>query len=119
MKCTLNPNIKSASGKFGNLLFKTFSKPDGTKEIRAYGMPRRKDGSFGYERKAKPSAGEIAARKQFQNICMAIKALTKEQRGNYCREWVKAKYTLNGKKYASLRGYIMARMYQDLKKSKA
>ena len=63
MKCTLNPNIKSASGKFGNLLFKTFSKPDGTKEIRAYGMPRRKDGSFGYERKAKPSAGEIAARK--------------------------------------------------------
>ena len=117
-KVTLRSDIQSISGRVGNMLFKTYTKPDGTKETRAYRIPYRGNGKY-YQRSAKPSAGEIAARKQFQNICMAIKALTKEQRGNYCREWVKAKYTLNGKKYASLRGYIMARMYQDLKKSKA
>ena len=117
-KVTLRSDIQSISGRVGNILFKTYTKTDGTKETRAYSIPYRGNGRY-YQRSTKPSAGEIAARKQFQNICMAIKALTKEQRQNYCREWVKAKYTLNGKKYASLRGYIMARMYQDLKKSKA
>ena len=119
MKCTLNPNIKSASGKFGNLLFKTFTKPDGTKEIRAYGMPRRKDGSFGYERKAKVTAGELAARQKFQTATMAIRALTEEQRTAYAREWKAAHYKFNGKKYNTLRGYIMARIYDDMKNHEA
>ena len=51
MKCTLNSNIKSISGKVGSLLFKTYTKPDGTKETRAYGLPRKENGKFGYERK--------------------------------------------------------------------
>ncbi len=119
MKCTLDPNIKSASGKLGNLLFKTFTKPDGTKEVRAYGMPRRKDGSFGYERKAKPTKGEIAARQLFQTVTVALQALTKEQRMQYAREWKTARYKLNGKEYKTLRGYIMARLYDDMKSHKA
>ena len=117
-KVTLRSDIQSISGRVGNMLFKTYTKPDGTKETRAYGIPYRGNGKY-YQRSAKPSAGEIAARKQFKNICMAIKALTKEQRAKYHREWVKAKYMLHGKKYRTLHGYIMARMYDDLKKRKA
>ena len=119
MKCTLNPNIQNASGKFGNLLFKTFTKPDGSKDVRAYGMPRRKDGSFGYERKAKPTKGEIAARHMFQTATMALQALTEGQRMQYAREWKAARYKLHGKEYKTLRGYIMARIYDDMKKNKA
>ena len=119
MKCILDPNIKSASGKFGNLLFKTFNKPDGSKEVRAYAMPRRKDGSFGYERKAKPSKAEIASRIMFEAVAGAIKALTEEQRMKYAREWKTARYKLHGKVYKTLRGYIMARLYDDMKNNKA
>ena len=119
MKCTLNPSIKSASGKIGNLLFKTFTKPDGSKEVRAYGMPRRKDGSFGYERKAKPTKGELAARQLFQTVTMKLQALTEEQRMQYAREWKTARYKLHGKEYRTLRGYIMARIYDDMKSHKA
>ena len=40
MKCELDSNIKSMSGKVGNMLFKTFKRPDGKTETRAYFMQR-------------------------------------------------------------------------------
>ena len=119
MKCTLKPGVANISGKSGGLLFKTFTKPDGTKETRCYLMPKHKDGSFGYERKAKVTAGELAARQKFQTATMAIQALTEEQRTDYAREWKAAHYKFNGKKYNTLRGYIMARIYDDLKNHEA
>ena len=114
MKCTLNSNIKSISGKVGSLLFKTYTKPDGTTETRAYGLPRKANGKFGYERKAAVTAGELAARQKFQTATMALQALTVEQRLAYAREWKAARYKFNGKQYATLRGYIMARIYADM-----
>ena len=114
MKCTLNSNIKSISGKVGSLLFKTYTKPDGTTETRAYGLPRKANGKFGYERKAAVTAGELAARQKFQTATMALQALTEEQRLAYAREWKAARYKFNGKQYATLRGYIMARIYADM-----
>ena len=119
MKCTLNPNVKSLSGKANGLLFKTYTRRDGTKETRAYLMPRRENGKYGYERKAKVTAGELAARQKFQTATMAIRALTEEQRTAYAREWKAAHYKFNGKKYNTLRGYIMARIYDDLKNHEA
>ena len=116
MKCTLKPGVANISGKSGGLLFKTFTKPDGTKETRCYLMPKHKDGSFGYERKAKVTAGELAARQKFQTATMALQALTEEQRMQYAREWKTARYKLHGKEYKTLRGYIMARIYDDMKK---
>ena len=50
---------------------------------------------------------------------MAIQALTEEQRTAYAREWKAAHYKFNGKKYNTLRGYIMARIYDDLKNHEA
>ena len=114
MKCTLNSNIKSVSGKVGNIMFRTYTKPDGTKETRAYGLPRKANGKFGYERKAAVTAGELAARQKFQTATMALQALTEEQRLAYAREWKAANYKFNGKQYATLRGYIMARLYAEI-----
>ena len=119
MKCTLKPGVANISGKSGGLLFNTFTKPDGTKETRCYLMPKHKDGSFGYERKAKVTAGELAARQKFQTATMALQALTEEQRMQYAREWKTARYKLHGKEYKTLRGYIMARIYDDMKSHKA
>ena len=39
MKCKLNPNFQNISGKSGNMMFKTFTKRDGSKETRAYILP--------------------------------------------------------------------------------
>ena len=115
MKCTLNSNIKNISGKFGNLLFRTYTKPDGTKETRAYGMPKRKDGSFGYERKVKVTPNEAANRAKFQVVSKRISSLSDAERMSFHREWQKAKFKFNGKKYVTLRGYIMARLYAEMK----
>ena len=78
-------------------------------------MPKHKDGSFGYERKAKVTAGELAARQKFQTATMALQALTEEQRMQYAHEWKAALYKFNGKKYGTLRGYIIARLYAEKK----
>lgn len=114
-KVTLRSDLQSISGRVGNVLFKTYTKSDGTKETRAYSVPRKSNGSFGYERKTKVSPNEIAMRSRFSAVSMAINQLTDEQRDNYHRDWRKNKLMFNGKKYVSLRGYIMARMYAEMK----
>ena len=115
MKCTLNPNVKSLSGKANGLLFKTYTRRDGTKETRAYLMPRRENGRYGYERKAALTKGEIDARVRFQNITARIAAMSDGEKQEYAQLWKKAGYKFNGKKYATLRGYIMARLYAEHK----
>jgi hypothetical protein len=96
------------------MLFKTYTKADGTKETRCYSLPRREDGKFGYERKSPLTAKELACRGRFSRISYALQALTEEKRAAYAKEWKKAGYKFNGKKYATLRGYIMARMYANM-----
>lgn len=114
-KVTLRSDIQSMSGKFGNIMFKTYTKRDGTKETRAYSLPRKRDGSYGYERRTKLSPKEIESRKTFQQVNAALKAMTPETKDEYYRMWKKAEYWFNGKKYATLRGYIMARLHKQIK----
>ena len=114
MKCTLNPSFKNVSGRSGDLLFKTFKRPDGSKQTRVYMLPRNyKTGKVGYERKAPLSEKEIGARNKFTIVSRQIMNLTDEQRQQYSNEWRAAKYKFNGKKYNTLRGYIMARLYAE------
>lgn len=117
MKCTLNPQIKNISGKCGGLLYKTFTRADGKKETRVYILPRKENGKFGYSRKAAYSESEIASKARFAQIAGMIKALSDEQKAQYQKEWKAANYKFNGKKYCILRGYIMARLYDEMKKS--
>ena len=113
MKCKLNPNIESLSGKNGNVLFRTYRKPNGKTETRAYLLPRRRDGKFGYERKAALTQGEIAARDKFKQISARVKDIPMDEKLAYHAQWKKANYKFNGKKYATLRGYIIARLYAE------
>ena len=119
MKVTLAAGIESASGKCGNMVFRTRHKPDGKSETYAYFLPkkgwddRRKKITYGYTRKSKPSPKEIAARERFAKASDAYKVMTGEQLMQYQKEWRAARLKLNGKKYNTLRGYIIARLYAD------
>ena len=113
MKCVLDPNIKSMSGKVGNMLFKTYKRPDGKTETRAYLMPRRSNGKFGYERKTRVSEKEKAIRNRFSDVSHKLSSMSEEDKKRYAQEWKKANYRFNGKKYATLRGYIMARLFDE------
>jgi len=116
MKCTLNSSFKSLSGKCGNVLYKTYHRADGKTETRAYFLPlNRETGKYGYKRKAAPSQKEIETRARFKRISEILASLSDETKQQYNREWMKAKYKFNGKKYATLRGYIVARLYVDMK----
>ena len=94
-------------------MFRTFKKRDGSTETRMYLLPRKGNGKYGYTRKSKASENEQAARSRFTAVSEKIKNLSEEERMNYHKQWVAAKYKFNGKKYATLRGYIMARMYAE------
>ena len=66
MKVELVAGIESASGKCGNMIFKTFKRPDGRKETRAYFNPyRRTRWEKVNARKTPPSEAEIKARSLF------------------------------------------------------
>lgn len=116
MKCTLNPKFESISGRSGNVLFKTFHRADGKTETRAYLLPRnRETGKYGYKRKAAVTQGEMESRERFKRAFEILASLSDETKQQYSREWKKARYKFNGKKYCTLRGYIIARIYADMK----
>ena len=64
-------------------------------------------------RNAKISKNELAARARFATIAEQIKKLSPEERLRFQEQWAAAKYMFNGKKYATLRGYVMARLYAE------
>lgn len=64
-------------------------------------------------RTSKVSENERKARARFATIAEQIKNLSDEQKKDYQQQWRKNKYMFNGKKYATLRGYIMARLYAE------
>ena len=118
MKCTLNPNFQAISGKSGKLMFKTFTKRDGSTETRVYSLPRRKDGSYGYERKAPVSKAERDNRSTFA-VAQSIKAkLTDEEKATLAREFQLCQGMFQGKKYRTLQGFISAWVFALVKEKK-
>ena len=119
MKCTLEDGIESMSGKCGGILFKTYTKADGTKQTRAYFMPKKGyDKStgkiiYGYSRKSKPTKKETVARERFAKASRIVNNMSQDEKMRYNKEWKAARFKLNGKKYNTLRGYIIARLYAD------
>ena len=115
MKCTLMPGIKSISGAMNvangrQMVFKTFRRTaaDGTikEETRLYMMDKKK--------RTKPlSKGEQNARQRFKQATDYFNELNEWQRAEYHHQWRADKYIYNGKKYATLRGYIVARYYKN------
>ena len=66
MKVELAAGIDSISGKCGNMIFKTYKRPNGKTETRAYFNPyRRSSWEKVNVRKTPPSDAEIKARSLF------------------------------------------------------
>ena len=118
MKCKLNPNFQAISGKSGKLMFKTYTKRDGTTETRVYSLPRRKDGSYGYERRTPVSKAEQANRSIFA-IAQSLKAkLTDEEKDTLAHEFLLTNGMFRGKKYRTLQGFISAWVFAFVKEQK-
>ncbi len=114
------PGIESISGSFKQkngtrVVFTTRKAPTTNKECRTRMYLRSEES---YRRTTKLSPKEEVTRNRFRDMSKAIKALSEEERKAYGREWGKTGYMFNGKKYATLRGYIMARMYAEQKVKK-
>ena len=113
MKCTLMPGIESISGsvkgKNGTrLIFKTYKRPSanrvGKTETRVYLSKK--------QQRTKPlSEIEFACRARFAAAGAYAASLSDEQRKQFHDEWTRSDYLFNGKRYATLKGYIMARFY--------
>ena len=112
MKCKLNPAIESMSGRCGNVLFKTYKRPNGKTETRAYLLPRdRRSGKFGYKRSTPPSDRELKARALFSKFAVKYSAMTEEEMRYYAEQYERDNHVFNGKKYNTLRGYVIANFY--------
>jgi len=61
----------------------------------------------------KPSANMKMAMSRFTKAFEIFKNMPDEQKRQFDKEWKDAQYKLNGKKYNTLRGYIIARLYAD------
>lgn len=115
MKCTLNPNIASISGRIRDLEFRTFKRPGRKPETRVYILPKRPDGTYGYVRHKPYSDKELAVRTMFTKAATAFATMPENERKQYHDEWVKANYKFNGKKYNTFRGYVIARLIADFR----
>ena len=65
-QCNLFSGIASISGKMGNVIFKTFTRPDGTSFTRVYSSEGHKP------RRTPPSDREKAQRVRFAAISRAV-----------------------------------------------
>ena len=112
MKVTFIPGIDSISGSFkgknGSRTVFMHRKSDKKGDGRVY---FRKNSD--YARKDPPTDNERAARLKFAQIAETVHKMTDEQKQQYALEMKKAKNRFNGKTYATLRGYIMARLYAE------
>jgi len=117
MKCTLSAGIENISGtmkgKDGkNLTFRTYTRlqADGTykKETRVYMFTK-------HERTKPFSESEQRQHELFARFAEYWKSMPEETKKTYHENWKRAEYHYNGKKYATLRGYVMARFMAEQK----
>ena len=105
---SISGSIKGENGS--RLIFKTFRRPSVNRpnktETRCYISQKK-------ERTKPLSANEIACRARFAEARTYATNLSDEQRKQYHDEWKRSGYLFNGKTYATLKGYIMARFYAE------
>ena len=116
MKVTLPPGIESISGSMKSkngvrIVYKTYTKPSikrpgGKPETRAYFVPESS-----YQRRTPISQKEIANRSKFRDASMYWLNLSDKLKKSYYDEWKRSKFMFNGKKYKTLRGYVIARYF--------
>ena len=66
------------------------------------------------ERSTPVTEREQVARSRFKTVSEQVNAMSAEEKHRYAQEMHDAQMLFNGKKYSSLRGYIMARLYAEI-----
>ena len=111
-KCDFAGGIKNVRGTLSKTIFFDHGKKVTRRVVaKVYNGKQRVYINQTYERRSAPSANEVAARARFAQVNRQLNALTEEQKKEYAREWKAAGYKFNGKKYNTLRGYIVGRLY--------
>ena len=101
------PGIESISGRVGKVVFKT------RKNGQTYMYPSEPS-----ERKTKISANEIRNREAFATAAREWHNMAEIIRNHWRSEYQFNEQTYNGKKYATLRGYFLAKKMAELKNEK-
>ena len=109
MKVVFMPGIASISGamksKHGKTVVFAHCQSDKPGQGRCYIRDAE------YKRSKPLTPGEQAARTRFHAVTQQLNAMSDEDKQRYAKEMHDARSRFNGKKYNSLRGYIMARLY--------
>ena len=120
MKVEFSSGISHISGsmkssRFGHRVIFTHRKNDKSGFGHAYIRP-----ADAYKRSTPLSDNERRARADFQTIALKTNGILadEKERMAFHEEWKKAKGKFNGKKYATLRGYIMAVLFDELKRER-
>ena len=112
MIVSLPRGIASISGTLSRsrdgrkLVAKTFRKADGSKQTRMYWMEKQ-------QRSTPITQCEQANRARFAEASLFFLQLSEQERKRYAQAMKKDGYHFNGKAYATLRGYVIARFYQN------
>ena len=61
----------------------------------------------------KPSSNMTMAMSRFTMASRIVNNMSQDEKMRYNKEWKTAKYKFNGKKYNTLRGYIIARLFAE------
>ena len=78
VKVKFAAGIESASGKTGNVQFRTYRRHDGSTETRMYLVPRAENGKYKYERSTPVSKHEIQIRALFSKRQQRVNQLRAE-----------------------------------------
>jgi len=103
-KVTLMPAIESISGKIGNVVFRTYKNG----QTRVYSSDTK-------NRKTKISKNEIRNREVFARACADWQVMPQIIRNHWQSEYQFNDRIYNGKKYATLHGYFIAKRMAEMK----
>ena len=113
-----NAEFLKAFGKVrGTISSRKVKDHDGTvytEKLVAYVTPsgKQKIGIRRYSGRASaPSENELNARKRFAEAAAFWRSLSDAQKQDYHDEWRRGNHSFRGKKYGTLRGYVIARFY--------
>ena len=65
------------------------------------------------QRSTPVTAGELERRKKFADVCRTFANLSEDQKKAYALAMKKTRGKYNGKVYVSVRGYVIARLYNN------
>ena len=118
MKIELMPGIASMSGtlckaKDGSRIVFATRKAATTNQNKVRAYFRTADS---YKRRTPPSENELKTRGLFANASARMKAMSQDEIEKYRELWRFQLREWRGKKYATLRGFILAHIFDELKK---